>query len=233
MTAHEAGNPIPSARVIRAVQSSKNLPGLTTAHRPRIFHLEQLGTIMAIGLIMGIIAVVVFLIIIFWAIAARNRFVTLENRIDNAWAQIDVQLQRRGELIPNLIETVKGYMKHERETLQAVTDARTQLMGATSPQGKMAAEGLLEQALGKLFAVAEAYPDLKANTNFLQLQDELTHTENKIAFSRQHYNDSVLAYNNAIEVFPANVIAGMTGHSQEKPMLEVPEATKAVPKVSF
>lgn len=186
-----------------------------------------------VGLIIGLIIGALVLIILFWAIGARNKFVRYENSIDNSWAQIDVQLQRRGELIPNLLEAVKGYMKHERETLQAVTDARTQLMSANNPAGKMAAEGLLEGALGKLFAVAEAYPDLKANTNFLQLQDELTHTENKISFARQAYNDTVLRYNNAIEVFPSSVIAGMTGHATEKAMLEAPVETRAVPKVSF
>ncbi len=175
---------------------------------------------------------VAVVILVFWVIGLYNKFVRLENRIDNAWAQIDVQLQRRGELIPNLMETVKGYMKHERETLESVTNARAALMKATDPASKMAAEGILEQALGRLFAVAEAYPDLKANTNFLQLQDELTHTENKIAFTRQHYNDSVLAYNNAVEQFPANLVAKATGR-QEKAMLEVPEETKAVPKVQF
>jgi LemA protein len=186
-----------------------------------------------VGMIVLIIVAIIAVILVFWGIAKRNGFVRAENRIDNAWAQIDVQLQRRADLIPNLIETVKGYMKHERGTLEAVTNARVSLMKATTPQGKMAAEGMLEQALGKLFAVAEAYPDLKANTNFLQLQDELTHTENKVSFARQHYNDAVLAYNNAIEVFPASVIAGMTGHGKAKPMLEIPAEARVLPKVSF
>ncbi|HLF16709.1 MAG TPA: LemA family protein [Candidatus Thermoplasmatota archaeon] len=179
-----------------------------------------------------LIVIGVPVLLVLWFIAKYNSFIRAENRIDNAWAQIDVQLQRRGELIPNLMETVKGYMKHERETLDSVTRARTALVSAQNPAAKMAAEGVLEKALGRLFAVAEAYPDLKANTNFLQLQDELAHTENKIAFSRQHFNDSVLAYNNAIETFPANLIAGMTGR-KERTMLEVPVAAKAVPKVSF
>jgi LemA protein len=179
------------------------------------------------------IAIGVAAILLIWFIALYNKFVRLENRIDNAWAQIDVQLQRRGELIPNLINTVKGYASHEKETLQAVTDARASMMKAGNPAQAMAAEGMLEQALGKLFAVAEAYPDLKANTNFLQLQDELTHTENKISFARQHYNDAVLGFNNAIEVFPANLIANMTGKGQEKEMLEVPVASRATPNVQF
>lgn len=173
-------------------------------------------------------ALVVVLVI--YVFSVINRFVRYENAIDNAWAQIDVQLQRRGELIPNLIETVKGYAKHEKAAIDSVTQARAAMMSAGSREGKMKAEGLLEQALGRLFAIAEAYPDLKANTNFLSLQDELAHTENKIAFSRQAYNDSVLRYNNAVETYPAKFFAGSR---TEKPMLAVPEATKAVPKVSF
>lgn len=176
--------------------------------------------------VLGIVAV----LLILWVISAINRFIRYENAIDNAWAQIDVQLQRRGELIPNLVETVKGYAKHERETLDAVIKARSQMVSATSREGKMQAEGILEGALGKLFALAEAYPDLKANTNFLNLQDELAHTENKIAYSRQAYNDSVLRYNNAIETMPGRWVAGSR---KEKPMLAVPEATKALPKVAF
>src|SRR5688500_16131353 len=179
-----------------------------------------------------IILIAVAVILVLWVIAKYNAFIRAENRIDNAWAQIDVQLQRRGELIPNLLETVKGYMKHEREVLENVTKARAGLMAAQNPAAKMAAEGMLEKALGRLFAVAEAYPDLKANTNFLNLQDELTHTENKIAFSRQAYHDSVLTYTNATETFPRSVIASMTNR-KEKPMLAVPEAARAVPKVAF
>jgi LemA protein len=164
-----------------------------------------------------ILLIAVVAILVLWIFATINRFIRYENAIDNAWAQIDVQLQRRGELIPNLIETVKGY-------------ARAAMVGATTREGKMKAEGMLEQALGRLFAIAEAYPDLKANTNFLQLQDELSHTENKIAFARQAYNDSVLRYNNSIETFPGRFVAGSR---KEKPMLAVPEATKALPKVQF
>ncbi|HEX2066611.1 MAG TPA: LemA family protein [Candidatus Thermoplasmatota archaeon] len=159
-----------------------------------------------------------------------NRFVRYENAIANAWAQIDVQLQRRGELIPNLVETVKGYAKHEKATIQAVSDARARMVGAQDPEAKMEANDLLGAALGRLFAVSEAYPDLKANTNFLQLQDELSHTENKVAFARQHYNDAVLRFNNAIQTYPAKVFAGSR---TAKPMLSVPEASKAVPVVKF
>lgn len=177
-------------------------------------------------LLLAAIAVV----FVIYLISLINRFVRYENAIDNAWAQIDVQLQRRGELIPNLIETVKGYAKHEKAAIDTVSQARAAMMGATTREGKMKAEGILEQSLGRLFAIAEAYPDLKANTNFLSLQDELAHTENKIAFSRQAYNDTVLRYNNSIETFPARLFAGSR---QERPMLAVPEAAKTVPKVAF
>jgi len=170
------------------------------------------------------------LLLVIYVFSLFNRFVRYENAIDNAWAQIDVQLQRRGELIPNLIETVKGYAKHEKAAIDSVTQARASMMKAGSREDKMKAEGILEQSLGRLFAIAEAYPDLKANTNFLSLQDELAHTENKVAYARQAYNDTVLRYNNAIETFPAKFFAG--GRT-EKPMLAVPEHTKAVPKVAF
>ncbi|HUR25280.1 MAG TPA: LemA family protein [Candidatus Thermoplasmatota archaeon] len=177
-----------------------------------------------------VVLVIAVLLFIVWIVSLINSFVRYENAIDNAWAQIDVQLQRRGELIPNLVETVKGYAAHEKTTLDAVIKARSQMVSATSREGKMQAEGMLEGALGKLFALAEAYPDLKANTNFLQLQDELGHTENKVAYARQAYNDSVLRYNNAIETIPAKWFAGSR---TEKPMLSAPEATRAVPKVQF
>jgi LemA protein len=166
---------------------------------------------------LGLIAVVVF-----WAIGAYNRLVDLRNRFKNAFAQIDVQLKRRYDLIPNLVETAKGYMKHERETLEAVIKARNTAVTANSAaaanpgnpaamQGLMSAEGALTGALSKLFALAEAYPDLKANQNMMQLSEELTGTENKIAFSRQAFNDSVMTYNTATQQFPSNVLAGMFG----------------------
>lgn len=186
-----------------------------------MFHLWLIG-----------IAVVLALIAIIWYVATRNRIIRLENAIDNAWAQIDVQLKRRADLIPNLVNTVKGYASHEKTVLENVTAARAALVGARSPQQAMQAEGMLEQALGRLFAVAEAYPDLKANQNFLQLQDELTHTENKVGFSRQRYNDSVLDYNNAIETFPSSIVANQMA-KKERPMLETPAADREVPRVSF
>jgi len=166
-------------------------------------------------ILLGLIVVVVF-----WAIGAYNRLVDLRNRFKNAFAQIDVQLKRRYDLIPNLVETAKAYMKHERETLEAVIKARNSAVTANAAaaanpgnpaamQGLMAAEGALTGALSKLFALAEAYPDLKANQNMMQLSEELTGTENKIAFSRQAFNDAVMTYNTAAQQFPSNVIAGM------------------------
>ena len=177
-----------------------------------------------------IVVVVVIFLLIYWGF--YNRIIRLENRIDNSWAQIDVQLKRRADLIPNLMETVKGYMKHERETLESVTNARSALLKAKTPQENVDADNMLTGALKTLFAVAENYPDLKANQNFLNLQDELAHTENKIAYSRQHFNDSVLAFNNTIETFPGNVFARRMGR-KERQMLQIPEADREVPKVSF
>jgi len=180
-----------------------------------------------------IIALVVILLAII--VGAYNGLVGLRNQVKNAWAQIDVQLKRRYDLIPNLMETVKGYMQHERETLEAVTNARTaaqQISDAgAGERGK--AEGLLGMALGRLFAVAENYPDLKANQNFLALQEELTSTENKISFSRQYYNDSVLRFNNKIQMVPSNVVAGLFNFQLgEFFEIEIPEE-REVPKVSF
>jgi LemA protein len=182
------------------------------------------------ALLSVILIVVVLLLIVLWLVSYVNRFVRYGNAIDNAWAQIDVQLQRRGELIPNLVETVKGYAAHEKGAIQAVSDARARMVGAGTPEAKMDASNALTGALGRLFAIAEAYPDLKANTNFLQLQDELSHTENKVAFARQAYNDAVLRYNNAIQTYPGKLFAGAR---TAKPMLAVPEASKAVPQVKF
>jgi LemA protein len=183
-------------------------------------------------LIIGLIVLLIVVIILLWFFSYYNRVIRYENRIDNAWAQIDVQLKRRADLIPNLMETVKGYMNHERGTLEAVTMARSAIMTAKTPQESMDANNMLTGALKTLFAVAESYPDLKANQNFLQLQDELTHTEDKIAYSRQHFNDTVLTFNNTIETFPGNIFANMMG-KKERQMLQIPEASKEVPKVSF
>jgi len=153
-----------------------------------------------------VIAVVVVLVI--FVIRLYNNMVRLRNRIENAWAQIDVQLKRRHDLIPNLVETVKGYASHEKETLERVIAARNAATTAQGPEAQAQSENMLTGALRQLFAVSEAYPDLKANQNFLELQEELTSTESRIAFARQHYNDSVLKYNNSIQTFPAVALAG-------------------------
>jgi LemA protein len=180
-----------------------------------------------------VLGVVVLLIFIF--IALYNSLVGLRNQVRNAWSQIDVQLKRRYDLIPNLVETVKGYVKHERETLEAVTRARNlaQAGAATGAAERGRLEGELSSALSRLLAVAEAYPDLKANQNFLALQEELTSTENKISFARQFYNDAVLRYNNQTQMFPGSIIAGIAGFRAEQFFeVSVPEE-RIAPKVSF
>ena len=184
----------------------------------------------ALWVILGILAVLLFLFITIY-----NGLVRLRNRVKNAWAQIDVQLKRRYDLIPNLIETVRGYMKHERETLESVTKARNlaQQLSGGSVGARSKAEGELSSALARLLVVVEAYPDLKANQNFLALQEELTSTENKISFSRQFYNDSVLRLNNQTQMFPSSMVAGMTGFKAEE-FFEVTVAEeREAPKVSF
>jgi LemA protein len=154
-----------------------------------------------------IVVIVVALLAFFWL--GYNSLVRNRNRVDNAWSQIDVQLKRRHDLIPNLVETVKGYAAHERGTFESVTNARANAINAQGPQQTAQAENVLSGALKSLFAVAEAYPDLKANQNFLQLQEELTATEDKVAYARQFYNDSVLTYNTRIQQFPTVLLAGM------------------------
>jgi LemA protein len=175
----------------------------------------------------------VVVVAVLFVIGIYNSLVGLRNQVDNAWSQIDVQLKRRHDLIPNLIETAKGYMQHERGTFEAITNARAAAAGAKTVKDSAAAEGLLEQAIGRFMLVVENYPDLKANQNFLALQEELTSTENKISFARQAYNDSVLFYNNKIQMFPSNVIAGMfTFTKRDFFQVENPEE-REVPKVSF
>jgi len=161
-----------------------------------------------------------------------NRFVVLENRIDNSLSQIDVQLKRRADLIPNLIETVKGFAKHEKEAIQAVSDARKALVSAKDLTKRVDADKKLDSALGRLFAIAENYPDLKANTNFLELQRELTATEDKVAYSRQFYNDSILSYNNLCKAFPGVLFAGIF-KKQAKEYLKIAPSEREVVKVKF
>lgn len=177
---------------------------------------------------LAIIAVVVLSII-----GIYNSLIGLKNQVKNSWSQIDVQLKRRHDLIPNLIEAVKGYMQHERQVLENLTKARSQAMGAGGVGERAKAERVLSSAIGNLLAVAENYPDLKANQNFLALQEELSSTENRIAFARQNYNDQVLSYNNRIQMFPSNVIAGTFGFAIEEFFELEDQAEKAVPKVSF
>ena len=179
-----------------------------------------------------IVGIIVVLVVIGgYFVGIYNGLVRKRNEKDNAWSQIDVQLKRRHDLIPNLVETVKGYAKHERETLDAVIQARNQAVAAQGPAASGQAEGMLGAALGKLFALAEAYPDLKANQNFLALQEELSSTENRIGFARQAYNDAATRYNNAREVFPANMISGGFAKAE---LFEIEVAAeREVPNVKF
>jgi LemA protein len=179
------------------------------------------------------IALGVLVLVVFWLIGAYNGLVRLRNHVKNAWAQIEVQLKRRHDLIPNLVETAKGYMKHEKEVLENVTKARQQAVDVSGVKNQAEAENFLSQTLRSLFAVAENYPDLKANQNMLALQEELSSTENKISFSRQHYNDSAMRFNTKVESFPTNVIAGMFNFEQAE-FFEIEDAAeRAVPKVEF
>lgn len=171
-------------------------------------------------------------VIIIWIVAMYNRLVTLRMRVKNAWHQIDVQIKRRHDLIPNLVNTVKGYMKYEQETLNKVMEARAKAVSAGTIAEKAKAEGELSGVLSRLFALFENYPDLKANQNVLALQEELTTTENQISFARQHYNDSVMLYNTKIQVFPSNIIAGLFKFNPEE-FFEAPAEEKAVPKVDL
>ena len=183
-----------------------------------------------IGLLVVIGAIVLAAVFV---IGIYNALIRLRNQVDNAWSQIDVQLKRRHDLIPNLVETAKGYMEHERGTFEAITEARSRAMGANTPAEAGKAEGALTDALSKFMLVVENYPDLKANQNFLSLQETLTSTENKIAFSRQGYNDQVLFYNNKIQMFPSNIIAGMFNFGKREFFEIENEAEREVPKVSF
>jgi LemA protein len=191
-----------------------------------------------------IIVLIIIALIVIYLVAIYNGLVTSRNAYKNAFAQIDVQLTRRHDLIPNLVETAKGYIKHERETLEAVTQARTAavngLAAAKAQPGDPNAmkqlsgsENQLTQALGRLFAVSEAYPDLKANQNMMQLSEELTSTENRVAFARQAYNDSVMNFNNKVQVFPNTLVAGPFGFTPAEPLAIDDPAAREAPKVSF
>ena len=178
----------------------------------------------------AIIGVVVLLVLYF--VSTYNGLVKLRNMVKDQWSQIDVLLKRRADLIPNLVETVKGYAKHEKETFEAVINARNKAVSATTTEDEMKANGELSGALNKLFALAESYPELKSNTNFMDLQNNLKETEDKISYARQFYNDAVLKYKNKLEVFPSNIVAGMFSFKPE-PFFEAVGEERENPKVKF
>lgn len=182
----------------------------------------------------GFIAVVVVLVVLgFFVMGIYNKLVRLKNAVENGWSQIDVQLKRRHDLIPNLVEVAKGYMKHEKETLENITKARNLAQNANGPAEAGKAEAQLGQALSQFYVVMENYPDLKANQNMMQVQEELTSTENKIGFARQAYNDDVMHFNNQIEMFPSNIIAGSFNFNKAE-FFEIEDAAeRQAPKVSF
>jgi LemA protein len=179
-----------------------------------------------------VIAGVVVVVLVLAIVGIYNSLVKLRNRVDNAWAQVDVQLKRRYDLIPNLVETVKGYASHEKSTFEQVVEARNRALAAGTVEEQAQAENFLTGALRQLFALAESYPDLKASQNFSELQAQLAETENKIAVSRQIYNDSVLTFNNKVQTVPSNMVAAMTGFSV-KPFFEAPEEAEQAPEVRF
>ena len=191
-----------------------------------------MGIGMAVLIVLLVIAAAVLLVILY-VIGTYNVFVGLRNQVENAWSQIDVQLKRRHDLIPNLVETAKGYMQHERGTFEAVTNARAQAMGAKTVAEAAKAEGALGDALSKFMLVVENYPELKANQNFLALQEELSSTENKIAFARQAYNDQAMFFNNRIQMFPSNIVAGIFSFTKRDSFEVSAAAEREVPKVSF
>lgn len=181
----------------------------------------------------SLVLVIILIALIVWVVGIYNSLVRFRNEIDNSWAQIDVQLKRRSDLIPNLVETVKGYATHERETLERVIQARNMAVSAKDINERVESENILTGALKSLFAVAEQYPDLKANQNFMALQEELTSTENKVAFARQFYNDRVLTYNNRRETFPSNIVAGMFNFEPRTYFDDLTPEERQAPQVSF
>jgi LemA protein len=180
-----------------------------------------------------IILLVVLAVVLLWAVGAYNTLISLKNQVQNGWTQIDVQLKRRHDLIPNLVNTVKGAMEYERGTMEAVISARAKAMGAQGVKATAEAEGQLTQALGKLFALMENYPDLKATANVLQLQEELTSTENRIGFSRQHYNDVATEYNTKQQQFPVNLVAGIARATPSDLWVIADAGERAVPTVDL
>ncbi|MDD4706478.1 MAG: LemA family protein [Bacilli bacterium] len=178
------------------------------------------------------ILLIIIVILVFWIISTYNTLISLRNKVKNQWSQIDVQLKRRFDLIPNLVETVKGYTKHESETLEKVIQARNTYLSAETPEAQMEASGELSKVMSKLFALSESYPDLKANTNFMDMQNSLKDTEDKISYARQFYNDIVMKYNTKIESVPSNIVAGMFNFKAEV-FFEAVAEEKANVKVKF
>lgn len=178
------------------------------------------------------IVLIVLVVLVVFAISVYNRIVQADNRVGNAWGQIDVQLKKRNDLLPNLIETVKGYAAHEKGVFEQVAKSRQAMMNAKTIDDSAEAANMMTAALGRLFALSESYPELKANENFRVLQEELSAIENKIAYARQFYNDAVLQYNNAIETIPGVLFAGFMGKKKHV-YLQIPESERQVPKVSF
>lgn len=185
------------------------------------------------AMIILIVLIAALILVLLAIVGVYNALVRLRNQAENAWSQIDVQLKRRHDLIPNLVETAKGYMQHEQQTLTNITEARAKAMGASSVADASKAEGQLTDALSKFMLVVENYPDLKANQNFLSLQETLTSTENKIAFARQAYNDAVMMFNNKTQMFPSNIVAGMFNFKQREFFEVETEQEREAPKVSF
>ena len=179
-----------------------------------------------------IIVIALLVVIAGWFFGTYNKLINLRNKKDDQWSQIEVQLKRRADLIPNVIETVKGYAKHEKSTFEEVIKARNTYVSAKTPEDEMKASGEVTQALNKLFALAESYPDLKANENFLSLQNDLKETEDKISYARQFYNDTVLSYNNKVEMVPSNIVANIANFKKAS-FFEAEEKDREVPKVSF
>lgn len=184
------------------------------------------------GTIILIVIIAIVVLLVLWYFKTYNSLISLRNRKDDQFSQIDVQLKRRSDLIPNLVETVKGYAKHESDTLENVIKARNSYVTATSTEDKVKASGEITQALNKLFALSESYPDLKANTNFMSLQNDLKDTEDKISMARQFYNDTVLTYNNKVESIPSNIVANIAGFKKGE-FFQIDESEKEAPKVKF
>ena len=179
-----------------------------------------------------IIIIAVIVLLVLWYFSTYNKLITLRNRKDDQFSQIDIQLKRRSDLIPNLVETVKGYAKHEKDTLEGVISARNAYNTASTNDEKIKASGEITSALNKLFALSEAYPELKANTNFMSLQNDLKDTEDKISAARQFYNDTVLTYNNKVETIPSNIVANISGFKKGE-FFQIDEKEKETPKVKF